>query len=123
MKLIVWGIMKKERKKELNKKLAQLNKTYDSMKKKYSKQNLEEVLKKKNEELKDYMAKIKLEKDEKKIKEYEKKIIAIKTDIKNCEMLMSSITIRIERKDQEFDGLFFSKKEITLYLWNGQSIR
>ena len=44
------------------------------MKKKYSKQNLEEVLKKKNEELKDYMAKIKLEKDEKKIKEYEKKI-------------------------------------------------
>ena len=92
------------------------------MKKKYSKQNLEEVLKKKNEELKDYMAKIKLEKDEKKIKEYEKKIIDIKTDIKNCEMLMSSITIRIERKDQEFDGLFFSKKEITLYLWNGQSI-
>ena len=44
------------------------------MKKKYSKQNLEEVLKKKNEELKDHMAKIKLEKDEKKIKEYEKKI-------------------------------------------------
>ena len=38
------------------------------MKKKYSKQNLEEVLKKKNEELKDFMAKIKLEKDEKKDK-------------------------------------------------------
>ena len=111
------------KKKELNIKLEQLNKTYNSMKKKYSKQNLEEVLKKKNEELKDYMAKIKLEKDEKKIKEYEKKIIDIKTDIKNCEMLMSSITIRIERKDQEFDGLFFSKKEIILKNNFGDSLK
>jgi len=48
------------------------------------------------------------------IEEYNTKIINIQKEIKNCEMLMSAITIRIEKKDQEFDGLFFSTKEITL---------
>ena len=38
-------------------------------------------------------------------------------------MLMSSITIRIERKDQEFDGLFFSKKEIILKNNFGDSLK
>ena len=37
--------------------------------------------------------------------------------------LMSSITIRIERKDQEFDGLFFSKKEIILKNNFGDSLK
>ena len=102
------------KKKELNIKLEQLNKTYNSMKKKYSKQNLEGVLKKKNEELKKYNDEIKLEKNKQKIEEYNTKIINIQKEIKNCEMLMSAITIRIEKKDQEFDGLFFSTKEINL---------
>jgi len=84
------------------------------MKKKYSKQNLEGVLKKKNEELKKYNDEIKLEKNKQKIEEYNTKIINIQKEIKNCEMLMSAITIRIEKKDQEFDGLFFSTKEINL---------
>lgn len=102
------------KKKELSIKLAQLNKTYDSMKKKYSKQNLEEVLKEKNEELEKYKEEIKREKNKQKIEKYNTKIVNIQTEIKNCEMLISAITIRIEKRDQEFDGLFFSTKEINL---------
>ena len=116
-----------KRKKELNVKLAKLNNTYNFLKKKYSKQNIEEELKKKKEDLDDYEEKIKVEnskqeKDEKNIKEYENKIKNIQTDIKSCEMLLSPITIKIEKKEQEFDGLFFSTKEIKLENSIGDSL-
>ena len=106
-------------KKMLKEKLIILNKMYDFLKNKYSKKNIEESLKKKREELAYFEERIKFENLMQKSgnqnkKEYEKEKQKIKKEIENYEMLLKVITIRIERKDQEFDGLFFSSKEIKL---------
>ena len=106
-------------KKMLNEKLNIINKMNEFLKKEYSKKNLEQKIKEKKEKLEYYEEKIKLEKlmqklDGEKEKELETEIKNIKEEVENYEMLLKVITIRITKMDQEFDGLFFSSKKITL---------
>ena len=109
-----------EEKKVLNEKLNILNKMNDFLKKKYSKKNIVEELMEKREKLEYYEERIKLGnliqksnwKEER--EQLETEINNIKKQIENYEMLLKVITIRITRMEQEFDGLYFSSKKITL---------
>ena len=113
------SIQDKEAKEKLEKQLA----SYDSLskiyEKKYSNENLPHELERYKNDKDILIEKRKLyelekKPDENKIKECDEKINSLQKEIDKCEILMKKITIKIEKKDQEFDGLFFTTKEINL---------
>lgn len=80
---------------------------------KYSKKNIKKKLEEKEKKLSSLRQKE---------KENAAEIQKIKEEIKNYEMLLKEITIRINRTDQEFDGLFFSSNEFRLKNTIGDSL-
>ena len=93
----------------LQKKFKLYEKKLNLIKEKYSKENLKKELEKKKKELEILDLEAEISKDK---KESERKIL--KEEIKKCEKLLQSITVSLKKKDQEFDGLFISKKEFKL---------
>ena len=65
-------------------------------------------------ELEDHEEKIEIEERDKRGKEEEKNINKLKEEINRCEQSLKEITVKIERKETEIEGLFFSSKEIIL---------
>lgn len=102
----------KEQTEKLNKRIESLERKFKLLKKKYSKENIYYELEKKKDEKELLEEDYKLEEIEQ--SEYEQKISEIEKEINKKEMLLQEITITIERLDEEFDGLFFSSKEIKL---------
>ncbi len=101
----------------LENELNSIKKMYKFLTIKYSAKNITEELNKKKKELEYYEERHKYEINRDNIndaKVYEEKKILIIKEIEEYEMLLKTITIKIERLDQEFDGLFFSQNEITL---------
>ena len=112
------SIQNKDEKIRLNKILESYGKILDSQTKLYSKKNIENELEKKKEELIILEEKIKIKelniKENGKEEEDKKKICKIKEEINKYEKSLKKITIKIQRYDKEFDGLFYSSGEITL---------
>ena len=112
------SIQNKDEKNRLNKILESYGKILDSQTKLYSKKNIENELEKKKEELIILEEKIKIKelniKENGKEEEDKKKICKIKEEINKYEKSLKKITIKIQRYDKEFDGLFYSSGEITL---------
>ena len=102
-----------EEKINLTKELDKINEQYLLLKEKYSKKNIKKQLEEKGKKLSSLMQKE---------KENATQIQKIKEEIKNYEMLLKVITIRINRADQEFDGLFFSSNEFMLQNTIGDSL-
>lgn len=100
----------------LNKELNSIEKMYEFLKEKYSKEKITDELNKKQKELEYLEERIEYEKKRKNIdvKEFAEKKNFIINEIEEYKMLLKSFSIQIERPDQEFDGLFFNQKEITL---------
>ena len=80
-------------------------------KEKYSEENITRKLNKKNEELE--ILNLEMEIDGNKDDLEEKKNALIK-EIEEYEKLLKTITVTIKKPDQEFDGLYISKKEFVL---------
>ena len=105
-----------EEKNKLKEKLKIYEKVYGILEENYSEENIRFLLKNKMNKL------ILLEEKSKLIDENnfeaknnsEKEINKLKDEIKEQQKLLDKITIKIVKKDQEFDGLFFSSKEITI---------
>lgn len=102
-----------EEKINLTKELDKINKQYLVLKEKYSQKNIKKELEEKEKKLSSLIQKE---------KENATEIQKIKEEIKNYEMLLKEITIRINRTDQEFDGLFFSLNEFMLKNTIGDSL-
>ena len=102
-----------EEKINLKKELDKINEQYLLLEEKYSKKNIKKQLEEKEKKLSSLMQKE---------KENATEIQKIKEEIKNYEMLLKVITIRINRADQEFDGLFFSSNEFRLQNTIGDSL-
>lgn len=102
-----------EEKINLKKELDKINEQYLLLEEKYSKKNIKKQLEEKEKKLSSLMQKE---------KENATQIQKIKEEIKNYEMLLKVITIRINRTDQEFDGLFFSSNEFRLQNTIGDSL-
>jgi len=91
------------------KNLIVFNEILDSLQTKYSENTIKTTLKEKKNELSQ------LEKDKKlDPKEKEQSKQRLLNEIKEQEELLKGITVKITRINQEFDGLFFTTKEITL---------
>ena len=90
------------------------------MEKKYSKENLEFELNSKKNELTILQEKVNLNKI--KNEEVQKNINELKVEIDNINKLLKRIIIKIEKKDREFDGLFFASKKIVLKNSIGDSL-
>ena len=80
-------------------------------KEKYSEENITRKLNKKNEELE--ILNLEMEIDGNK-DDLEEKKNALKKEIGEYEKLLKTITVTIKKPDQEFDGLYISKKEFVL---------
>ena len=80
-------------------------------KEKYSVENITRKLNKKNEELE--ILNLEMEIDGNK-DDLEEKKNALKKEIGEYEKLLKTITVTIKKPDQEFDGLYISKKEFVL---------
>ena len=117
----------KTKKDIFDKKIESYKKILESKEKIYSKKNIEnELAKKRNEliileenaKLKEIDDKeeeeIKKEEEDKGKKEEEAKIIELKEEIKNYENSLKKIILKIEQKDKEIDGLYFTSKKIIL---------
>ncbi len=78
-------------------------------KEKYSEENITRKLNKKNEELE--ILNLEMEIDGNK-DDLEEKKNALKKEIKEYEKFLKTITVTIKKPDQEFDGLYISKKRI-----------
>ena len=82
-------------------------------KEKYSVENITRKINKKNEELEILNLEMEMEIDGNK-DDLEEKKNALKKEIGEYEKLLKTITVTIKKPDQEFDGLYISKKEFVL---------
>ena len=108
-----------EKKKNLREILKEKKEMSDLLKNKYSSENLSLELSLKKKELKLLEMELKFEEEKEKEKDDDEKrkkekIENIKNEIKIKEANLKKITIKIMRYDQEFDGLFFTTKQIKL---------
>ena len=105
-----------EEKKNSEEKYKEYQNLYNSLLEKYSKEKIIEHLNNKNNELE--LLKSTERNDENKnnnsINESEQKINELTKEIEEYEILSKIINIKINKLQQEFDGLFFSTKEIIL---------
>ena len=113
------SIQNKDEKIRLNKILESYGKILDSQTKLYSKKYIQNELEKKKNELiiLEENLKIKelnIKENGKEEEEDKKKICKIKEEINKYEKSLKKITIKIQRYDKEFDGLFYSSEKITL---------
>ena len=113
------SMQNEEEKNRLKKILESYGKILDSQTKLYSKKNIENELEKKKEELIVLEEKIKIKelnikKNGKEEEEDKQKICKIKEEINKYEKSLKKITIKIQRHDKEFDGLFYSQEKIKL---------
>ena len=105
------SIQKSSEKETLKKKLKIYEIKLKHTKEKYSVENITRKLNKKNEELE--ILNLEMEIDGNKDDLEEKKNALIK-EIEEYEKLLKTITVTIKKPDQEFDGLYISKKEFVL---------
>jgi len=105
------SIQKSLEKENLNKQLKIYELKLKHIKEKYSKENIIKELNKKKEELEILNLEIEIDENKEDSKE---KINALKKEIEEYEKLLKPITVTIRRPDQEFDGLYISKKEFVL---------
>ena len=105
------SIQKSSEKETLKKKLKIYEIKLKHTKEKYSEENITRKLNKKNEELE--ILNLEMEIDGNKDDLEEKKNALIK-EIEEYEKLLKTITVTIKKSDQEFDGLYISKKEFVL---------
>ena len=105
------SIQKSSEKETLKKKLKIYEIKLKHTKEKYSEENITRKLNKKNEELE--ILNLEMEIDGNK-DDLEEKKNALKKEIKEYEKLLKTITVTIKKSDQEFDGLYISKKEFVL---------
>ena len=113
------SIQNKDEKIRLNKVLESYGKILDSQTKLYSKKYIQNELEKKKNELiiLEENLKIKelnIKENGKEEEEDKKKICKIKEEINKYEKSLKKITIKIQRHDKEFDGLFYSQEKIKL---------
>jgi hypothetical protein len=112
----------KTKKAKIDKKIESYKKILKSKEKLYSKKNIENELEKKRNELiiLEENAKLKeiddIEEGEikKEEKEEEEKITKLKEEINNYKNSLKKIILKIEQKDKEIDGLYFTSKKIIL---------
>ena len=105
------SIQKSLEKENLKKQLKIYELKLKHIKEKYSKENIIKELNKKKEELEILNLEIEIDENKEDSKE---KINALKKEIEEYEKLLKPITVTIRRPDQEFDGLYISKKEFVL---------
>lgn len=105
------SIQKSSEKETLKKKLKIYEIKLKHTKEKYSVENITRKLNKKNEELE--ILNLEMEIDGNK-DDLEEKKNALKKEIEEYEKLLKTITVTIKKPDQEFDGLYISKKEFVL---------
>ena len=105
------SIQKSSEKETLKKKLKIYEIKLKHTKEKYSEENITRKLNKKNEELE--ILNLEMEIDGNK-DDLEEKKNALKKEIEEYEKLLKTITVTIKKPDQEFDGLYISKKEFVL---------
>ena len=104
-----------EEKKKFEEKYQEYQNSYNSLLEKYSNEKIMEHLINKKKELETLNSSLKNEKNDiNNINESGQKINELKNEIEEYEILSKKIIININKLDQEFDGLFFSTKEITL---------
>ena len=101
-----------EQKEEYKNKLKSHEKILLLAQKKYSKESIEQELNKKKIDLDIFEEKIKLNKIKR--ENVQEQIKKLEDNIAEYSKFLKRITITIEKKDREFDGLFFSSKKISL---------
>ena len=101
-----------QKKEEYENKLKSYEKILSLTEKKYSKESIEYELNKRKTESEILEEKIKSNKIKK--VNAEEKLKQLKVNIAEYSNYLKRITITIEKKDREFDGFFFSSKDITL---------
>ena len=101
-----------QKKEEYENKLKSYEKILSLTENKYSKESIEYELKKRKTESEILEEKIKSNKIKK--ENVEEKLNQLKVDIAKYSNYLKRITITIEKNDREFDGFFFSSKDITL---------